>query len=92
MNRPKNISFDYDYDSNLYMLSKDLGAKNWKVIVHCADGKKHVPPIEKFYAYPGCSTHEGEAAWSIEFYKAINIEIKRPGMETVIFRHPDSDE
>jgi len=83
------ISFDYDYDSDLYMLSNDPEVENWKVIVHCRDGEKYVPSIEKFFAYPGCATHEGEAAWLIEYYKPVKIEIQRPGLETEIIKHPD---
>ena len=83
------VSFDYDYDSNLYMLTKDPDAENWKVIVHCRDGKKHVPSIEKFFAYPGCATHEGEAAWLIEYYKPEKIEIQLPSLKTEIIKHPD---
>ncbi len=89
MKRPIDISFEHDYDSNLYMLSKDLDAKNWKVIVHCRDGQKYDPSIEKFIAYPGCATHEGEIAWLVEYFNPEKIEIQRPSLETVIVRHPD---
>ncbi len=67
MKHSKEFLFDYDFDSDLYMFSKDHDAKNWKIIVHCKGGQKHVPSIEKFAAYPGCATHEGEAAWSVGF-------------------------
>lgn len=87
--RPIDISFKHDYDSNLYMLSKDPDAKNWTVIVHCRDGKKYVSSIEKFVAYPGCKTHEGEYAWYVDYFKPEKIEIRRTGLETVIVRHPD---
>ncbi len=89
MKRPIDVSFEHDYDSNLYMLSKDPDARNWKVIVHCRDGQKYVPSIEKFVAYPGCATHEGEAAWLVEYFNPEKIEIQRPSLETVIVRHPD---
>ncbi len=89
MFRRINVSFEHDYDSDLYMFSKDPKAKNWNVTVHCKDGKKYVPSISKFYAYPGCKTHEGEASWMVDYYKAEKIEIERPGKKTVILKHPD---
>ena len=85
-----NVSFEYDYDSNLYMLSKESGAENWTVIVHCGDGTKHLPKIEKFVAYPGCKTHEGEPAWLVDYFKPKKIEIQRPGLSGVMVRHPDA--
>lgn len=84
-----NVSFAHDYDSDLYMLSKDPEAKNWKVIVHCKEGKQYAPPMEKFTAYPGCDTHEGEAAWLVDYYKPETIEVRRPGKKAVIVKHPD---
>ena len=89
MKRPIDVSFEHDYDSDLYMLSKDPDAMNWKVLVHCKDGKMYVSSIEKFVAYPGCSTHEGEAAWLVEYFNPEKIEIQRLGLETVSIRHPD---
>ena len=89
MKRQIDVSFDYDYDSNLYMLSKDHNAKYWKVIVHCGNGQKHLPSLEKFVAYPGCAPHEGEVAWLVDYFKPEKIEIQRPGLRTVIVRHPD---
>ncbi len=89
MKHPMGISFEHDYDANLYMLSKRPDAKNWRVIVHCRDGQKHVPSIEKFTAYPGSATHEGEAAWLVEYFNPEKIEIQRPRRKTVIVRHPD---
>ncbi len=83
------VSFAHDYDSDLYMLSGDPNAKNWTVIVHCKDGKKYVSQFEKFVAYPGCATHEGEAAWLVEYFKPEKIEIQRPGLKTAIISHPD---
>ncbi len=88
--RPIDVSFDYDYDSDLYMFSKDPDAKNWKVIVHCNNGQKKVPSIEKFVPYPGCKTHEGEAAWLVEYFNSDKIEIQRPSMKTVTIKHPDN--
>ncbi len=83
------VSFEHDYDSDLYMLSKDPDARNWEVLVHCKDGEIHVSSIGKFVAYPGCATHEGEAAWLVEYFNPEKIEIQRPGLETVNIRHPD---
>lgn len=83
------VSFAHDYDSDLYMLSGDPDARKWTVIVHCKDGKKHASSIEKFTAYPGCATHEGEAAWPVDYFKPEKIEIQRPGLKTVILKHPD---
>ena len=86
------VSFAYDYDCDLHMLSKDPDAKSWKVIVHCKDGEKHVALPCKFLPYPGCVTHEGEVAWLVEyFFHAEKIEIQRPGLENVIVRHPDTE-
>ena len=84
------VTFAHDYDSNLHMLSNNCDAKNWKVIVHCKDGQKHVPLIEKFIAYPGCATHEGKTAWLIEYFKPEKIEILRPSREAVVIKHPDA--
>lgn len=92
MKRLIDVSFEYDYDSDLYMFSKDPDAEKWKVIVHCRDGQKHVPSIEKFFAYPGCETHEGEAAWLVDYCNPEKIEIQRPGLKAVIVRHPDQPE
>lgn len=92
MKHSLDFMFDYDFDSNLYMLSKDPEAKNWKVIVHGKDGKKYVPSIEKFFAYPECPPHEGEAAWLVEYYSPTRIEIQQPGLETVSFKHPNGSE
>ena len=89
MIRQIDVLFAHDYDSDLYMLSGDPDAKNWQVIVHCKDGKKHVSSIEKFVAYPGCTTHEGEAAWLVEYFKPDKIEIQRPGHKTMTIKHPD---
>lgn len=89
MKRHKDISFDYDFDSSLYMLSKDPDAASWKVIVHCKGGEKHFPQIEKFFPYPGCENHEGEAAWLVDYFKPEKIEIQRPKLKAVIFRYPD---
>ena len=83
------ISFDYDYDSNLYMLSKAPGAKNWTVIVHCQDGRSHIPSLRKFTPYPGCETHEGEPAWFVDYFRAEKVEIQRPGLKSVFVSHPD---
>ncbi|MBU1564716.1 MAG: hypothetical protein KJ630_03695 [Proteobacteria bacterium] len=88
MKRLIDVAFEHDYDSNLFMLSKDPSAKNWKVIVHCRDGQKYVRSIEKFFAYPGCATHDGEAAWLVECFNPEKVEIQRPGLEAVIIRHP----
>ena len=92
MRRLIDVSFDYDYDSDLYMLSKDPDAENWKVIVHCRDGQKHILSLEKFCAYPGCATREGEAAWSIDYFKSEKIEIQRSGLGAVFVRHPGQPE
>ncbi len=89
MKYPIDVSFEHDYDSNLYMLSKDSGARNWKVVVHCRDGQKYFPSIEKFVAYPGCATHEDEAAWLVEYFNPEKIEIQRLTLKTVSIRHPD---
>jgi hypothetical protein len=89
MKNAVDVSFAHDYDSDLYMLSKDRDAKTWKVIVHCEDGKQHVSSIEKFFAYPGCETHEGEAAWCVDYFDPLKIEIQRPGLKPVIIKHPD---
>lgn len=89
MKRRIDVSFHHDYDSDLYMLSKDPDAKNWKVIVHCKDGKQYVPTVGTFTPYPGCETHEGEAAWLVDYYKPEIIEIQRPGLEIVTIKHPD---
>ena len=83
------VSFQHDYDSDLYMLSKDPDAKNWKVIIHCRKGQQHDSTMVKFFAYPGCATHEGEAAWLIDYFNPLKIEIQRPGLGTVTIRHPD---
>ncbi|MCP4425391.1 MAG: hypothetical protein GY803_12925 [Chloroflexi bacterium] len=83
------VSFHYDYDSDLYMLSKDPRAKNWTVIVHCKDGRSHTPALVKFTPYPGCETHEGEAAWLVDYYGAEKVEIKRPLRKSVFATHPD---
>ena len=83
------VSFDYDYDSDLYMLSKGLKAKNWMVIVHCKDGRSHTPSLEKFTPYPGCDPHEGAAAWLVDYYGAEKVEIKRPFRKPVFVTHPD---
>ena len=83
------VIFAHDYDSDLYMLSKEPGAMNWTVTVHCKNGKKHLSSVEKFVAYPGCAAHKGEAAWLIEYFEPEKIEIQRPGQKTVSIRHPD---
>ena len=86
------VSFEYNYDCDLHMLSKDPGAKSWKVIVHCKDGEKHVELPCKFLPYPGCSINEGEVAWPIDYFgHAEKIKIQRPGLEDVIIRHPDTE-
>ena len=90
MKHQLDVTFAHDYDSSLYMLSNDPGAKNWKVIVHCKDGQKHVPSIERFVAYPGCDTHEGKTAWLIEYYEPEKIEIRRPSRTNVVIKHPDA--
>ena len=87
MNNQIDVSFDWDFDSDLYMLSKAPDAKNWKVIVHLKNGNVDVPSIETFSPYPGCPTHEGEAAWFVSFH-AERVEIQRPSLEPVIVRHP----
>ena len=83
-----NVSFEHDYDSTLYMLSRDPDAKNWKVIVHCKSGKKHVSSIEKFVPYPGCATHEGDVAWLVEYFNPEKIEIQMSDMKIVTIRYP----
>ncbi len=83
------ISFDYDFDSDLYILSKDPDAKSWTVIVHCGDGKSHMPPLEKFVPYPGTEVHEGEAAWLVDYFRAEKVEIQRPGQKSEFVSHPD---
>jgi hypothetical protein len=92
MKYPLSIYFEYDYDSNLYMLSKDADAGLWKVIVHCGDGKKYFPSIDKFVAYPGCAAHKSEAAWFVEYYKPEIIEIQRFDEKPLIVKHPDKSE
>lgn len=89
MKRSLDVSFEHDYDSNLYMLSKDPDARNWTVIVHCRDGKKYASSIEKFVPYPGCATHENESAWYVEYFEPEKIEIQRAGLATVFLKHPD---
>lgn len=83
------VSFEHDYDSNLYMISKNPEAHDWEVIVHCRDGRKHVSPVEKFTAYPGCAEHLGEAAWYMEYFQPDKIEIRRPGKKGAFIKHPD---
>ena len=83
------VSFSHDYDSDLYMFSKDSDAKNWKVIVHCEDGKEHMPSVEKFIPYPGCDAHEGETAWMVDYYLPETIEIQKPGSKVVIIKYPN---
>jgi hypothetical protein len=89
MRRPRNLTFEHDFDSNLYMISADPGARSWKVLVWCKGGRWHVPELEQFVPYPGCAAHEGEAAWNIEFFQPERIEIQMPGMAAVSFEHPD---
>ncbi len=88
MNYQIDVSFDYDFDSDLYMFSKAPDAKNWKVIVHVKNGDKKVPSIAKYSAYPGSPTHEGETAWSVDYFNAEKIEIQRANLESVFVRHP----
>lgn len=83
------VIFQHDFDSDLYMLTKEPSAANWQVIVHCSDGRKHTPAIENFSAYPGCETHENKVAWPVDYFLAEKIEIRRPGRKTVILRHPN---
>lgn len=90
MIRPLDVTFDYDFDSNLYMFSKASDAKNWKVTLHCLNNKKTVALMDKFSAYPGCNEHSGETSWMIEGYRPEKIEIKRPGQQPVLIEHPDS--
>lgn len=89
MSPPLSVTFAHDYDSDLHMFSKDPDAENWKVIVHCKNEQQYYLSIVKFYAYPGCDTHEGETAWLVDYYQPEKIEIQRPGLETVIMKHPD---
>ena len=89
MNSLLDVSFAHDYDSDLYMLSKDPEAENWTVSVHSRDGAEHPSRLEKFVAYPGCDTHEGKAAWLVEYFEPEKIEIRRPGLRAVMVRHPD---
>jgi hypothetical protein len=89
MTRSIDVSFQHDYDSSLYMISRDPDAKNWTVMVHCQDGKIHTPAIERFIAYPGCETHEGATAWPVEYFRPKTIEIRRPDQKTVTIPHPD---
>jgi hypothetical protein len=89
MKRSLDVSFEHDYDSNLYMLSKDPDANNWTVIVHCKDGRKNVSSIEKFVPYPGCAIHENESAWYVEYFGPEKIEIQRSGRDSVYIKHPD---
>lgn len=84
-------SFAHDFDSDLYLLSKDPGAKSWKVIVHGKDGRKHSRSLEKFSPYPGCATHDGEAAWLVECFQPEKIEIQVPGQQAIFIKHPDRE-
>lgn len=88
--RSPDIQFDYDFDSNLYMLSKDPDAINWEVTLYLGDNRKERLFPKKFSPYPGCEEHQGEAAWLVEGYRPKKIEILRPGMEPVFIEHPDS--
>lgn len=85
-----NISFEHDNDSNLYMISSDPDGNSWKVIVHCRDGRKYSPSVEKFFAYPGCKTHEGSATWMVDYFSPEKIEIQLPNNMKVIIEHPCS--
>lgn len=89
MTNPINILFRHDYDSDLYMLSKDFDAKDWKVIIHCIDGEKHIVQPDEFLPYPGTTEVRGEISWCIERFGAQKIEIQRPGLEPLIIAHPD---
>lgn len=84
------IEFAHDYDSDLYMISGDANANQWKVTVCCENGKEYYPSVSKFYAYPGCETHEGKAAWLVEYYRPKEIKIQIKNQETVIIKHPDA--
>jgi hypothetical protein len=84
------ISFDYDFDSNLYLLARNPEADTWTIIVDCEGGARYQPQIETFSAYPGCATHEGETAWLVDYFKAEKVHINRPGQETEVVLHPDS--
>lgn len=83
------ISFDYDSDSNLYMLSRRVDARTWNVTIVCRDGERHIARAERFFPYPGTNPHENEPAWSLEYYQPESIEITRPGMAIVSIPHPE---
>lgn len=83
------VSFSYDYDSDLHMLCKEPEAREWKVLVHCANGEKHSPSIETFTPYPGCDPHEGAVAWLVDYFRPETIEIQRPGKKAATIKHPD---
>lgn len=91
MKKTLNIEFAHDSDSDLYMISSESNADQWRVTVYCGNGKEYNPMITKFTAYPGCETHEGKAAWLVDYYKPEKIEIKLPSSEIVIIRHPDTN-
>ena len=83
------VTFDYDFDSDLYMVAGDPDAGNWTVIVHCKNGKTHITSPEHFAEYPGCETHEGEIAWYVDHFGAEKVEVQRSGQESVFVRHPN---
>ena len=85
------VTFDYDFDSSLYMLTKDPDARNWTVVVHCKNGDSHVTSPDKFSEYPGCETHESKIAWYVDYYEAEKVEIQRSGEHPVFIRHPNLD-
>ena len=89
MTMPINILFRHDYDTVLFMLAKEPGAKDWKVFIHCKDGKKHILKPEKFLPYPGTTEFGNAISWCIERFGAEKIEIQRPGLEPLIIAHPE---
>ena len=85
------VTFDYDFDSRLYMLSEDSEANSWTVVVHCKNGDTQISTPDNFAEYPGCETHEGKVAWYVDHFEAERIEIQRSGKESVFVRHPNLD-